>query len=338
MGKQEAALIAAIQRRFPSFSLGLGIGDDAAILESPGRLAITSDMLVEDVDFTATIPIGFVAEKSLSVNLSDLAAMGAVPAAFLLTLGIPRPRLGDMETFLDALAVHAARHRIELIGGDLSAAEKLIIAITAIGRQESHALLRGGARSGDRVYVSRPVGASAAGLELLQRGWQISSDGAVNAPEGMERAVGYAQREFAASVIRRHVSPEPEVSLGIELAALGGITSCIDLSDGLSSDLRHLCTASGKGATVEWERVPAFPDLLTMGRTLGIQSERAVLHGGEDYALLFTSSSRESDLSTRLGRPVYAIGRITEGPDILLERDGKTMPLPDEGYDHWGGT
>ena len=234
-----------------------------------------------------------------------------------------------------SLALHAARHRIELIGGDLSASETLIIAITAIGRQESGALLRSGARTGDRIYVSRPVGAAAAGLELLQLGWQISSDGVVAAPKGLERTVGYAQREFAASVIRRQVSPDPEVSLGIELAALGGITACIDMSDGLSSDLRHICEASAKGAMVEWERIPAFPDLLTVGRTLGIQSDRAVLHGGEDYALLFTSSSRESELSSRLGRPVYAIGRITEGPDILLERDGKTMPLPDEGHDHF---
>lgn len=335
MGKQEEALIASIQRRFPAFSLGVGIGDDAAVFEASGPMAITTDMLIEDVDFTAAIPINFVAEKSLSVNLSDLAAMGASPFAFLLTLGIPRSYLAQMEVFLDALAVHAARNRMELIGGDLSAAEKLIIAVTALGRVESNPLLRTGARVGDRIFVSRPIGASAAGLELLQRGWRIAPDGVVTPPKGLEKAAGYSQQEFAAACIRRHVSPEAETTLGMGLAARGAITACIDISDGLSSDLRHICKASGKGALIEFDRIPAFPDLPMVGGTLGIQSERAILHGGEDYALLFTADARESELSSHLHRPVYAIGRITEGTDVLLERNGKTSPLPDEGFDHF---
>lgn len=336
MGKQEETLIEAFRCRFPNFSLGLGIGDDAALLDVEGTLAITNDMLIDGVDFTSSIPIQFVAQKSLAVNLSDLAAMGATPLAFLLALGFPRDFIPQMTKFADALALYAQQKKVELIGGDLSAAEKLVISMTAIGKlQKRGALLRSGARLGDRVFLSRPVGAAAAGFELLQAGWKVSVDGTVEPPRGLERAIGYAQRELAQSVIRRHVLPEPEVELGVMLASMGTISSCIDVSDGLSSDLRHLSLASRKGAVIEWERVPAFPDLLTVGRTLGINVERAILHGGEDYALMFTGALREAELSAQLGRPVYAIGRMVEGAEILLERDGKTQQLADEGFDHF---
>ena len=336
MGKPEETLIEAFRCRFPNFSLGLGIGDDAALLDAVGTLALTNDMLIDGVDFTSSIPIEFVARKSLSVNLSDLAAMGARPVAFLLAVAFSRDFIPQMTRFADALALYAQRMRIELIGGDLSSAEKLTISITAIGNlEERGALLRSGARVGDRIYLSRPIGASAAGLELLQAGWGVTVDGAVQPPPGLERAVGYAQRELAQAVIRHHVAPEPEIDLGIKLSALGTVSSCIDVSDGLSSDLRHLCIASRKGAIIEWERIPAFPDLLKLGPTLRINVERTVLHGGEDYALLFTSSLREAELSTQLGRPVYAIGRMVEDTEMLLQRNGKTQPLTDEGFDHF---
>jgi thiamine-monophosphate kinase len=146
---------------------------------------------------------------------------------------------------------------------------------------------------------------------------------------------GYTQKEFAAAVIRRHVSPEPETELGMQLSAAGSITSCIDISDGLSSDLHHLCEASGCGALIEWERIPAFPDLFAVGPALRISAERAVLHGGEEFALLFTSTERESELSSRLSRPVYAIGRMTEEKSVLLQRNDEREPLADEGFDHF---
>lgn len=336
MGKQEEALIDSLRTRFPDFALGLGIGDDAALLNLDGTMVITNDMLVEDVDFTAAIPIEFVAQKSLAVNLSDLAAMGASPVAFLLALGVPAASLPLLTRFFDALSVYAQQRKVPLIGGDLSSAEKMVISVTALGTlRHKDALLRSGGQLGDRIYASRPRGGSAAGLELLRAGWSIAVDGSVSAPRGMERAVGYAQREFAAAAIRQHVLPEPEIELGLRLAALGSISSCIDISDGLSSDLYHLCRASRRGARIEWERIPPFPDLPTVGRTLGIDGERAMLHGGEDYALLFTSPMREADLSGRLGRPVYSIGRLIEGDAVLLDRDGATSPLPDEGYDHF---
>ncbi len=179
-------------------------------------------------------------------------------------------------------------------------------------------LLRSGARAGDRLYVSRPIGGSAAGLTLL--GKDVKA---------------YAQREFIESAIRRQVDPEPEVELGMALARIEEVTSCIDISDGLSTDLHHLCEASHCGAEVEKERIPVFPDLLAYGGRLGINVKDAVLHGGEEYALLFTSTLRESDLSTRLGRPVYAIGRMTKKREVILKDDGVPSALEPRGWDHF---
>jgi len=305
----ENEIIARLRRLFPR------IGDDAAVV---GDQVITTDMLVEDVDFTRAIPMELVARKSLVANLSDLAAMGATPSYAVVALGAP-PWL-DIESFMAAMAAAANTYSIEIVGGDLSRAEKLVVSIAAVGRAK-RPLLRSGAKAGDRLYVSRPLGASDAGLQLLQRGWSLEP------PHDLP----YLQREFASAVIRRHTDPEPEVSLGIALAAIDAVTACIDISDGLSTDLHHLCDASAVGAEIERERIPLFPDLVGAGSALGIDVRKAVLHGGEEYALLFTSSLRESDLSTRASRPVYAIGRIAAEKGVRL--DGQ--PLPAGGYDHF---
>src|SRR5262249_15706992 len=143
--------------------------------------------------------------KSLVANLSDLAAMGATPAYAVVALGAP-PYL-DIEAFMTAMAASAKDYKIEIVGGDLSRAEKIIVSIAALGRAK-RPLPRSGARPGDRIYVSRPLGASQAGLELLKRGWSLDPP-----PD-----LPYGQREFAAAVIRRHVDPEPEVALGMALA------------------------------------------------------------------------------------------------------------------------
>jgi thiamine-monophosphate kinase len=313
----EGEIIARMRELFPQRGASVGIGDDAAVV---GEQVITTDMLIEDVDFTRVVPVESIARKSLAVNLSDLAAMGAIPAFAVVALGIPQWLVAGLDPFLRALADCARQYDIDLIGGDLSHAEKLTIVVTANGWLEARPLLRSGARVGDRVYVSRPIGGSAAGLELLTR-WQSTEP---------PRDLPYAQREFALSAIRVHTDPDPEVKLGIALAHLGEVTSCIDISDGLSTDLHHLCEASGVGAELERQRIPLFPDLLGAGGALGIDVRNAVLHGGEEYALLFTSALREADLSSRLGRPVYAIGRIVE-KDVRI--DGE--PLEARGFDHF---
>lgn len=306
----EAQLVARVRELFSS-----RIGDDAAVV---GDQVLTTDMLVEDVDFTRATPLRFVARKSLAVNLSDLAAMGARPAIALVALALPPWALESVDELLTAYAEAAKQYGIEIVGGDLSKAEKLTIAITAIGSIVTRPLLRSGARAGDRLFLSRPIGGAAAGLALLGKD-----------------AKAYAEREFIESAIRRQLDPEPEVALGLALAQIPEVTACIDVSDGLSTDLHHLCDASGRGAEIEKERIPVFPDLLSHGPKLGIEVRGAVLHGGEEYALLFTSSLTESQLSTRLRRPVYAIGRITGGQGVVLKENGVARALERGGFDHF---
>lgn len=341
MGLDEQALIERIERSF-GVAAGaiIGIGDDAAVLRLGGDRAVTTDMLVEGVDFTREIPFAWVGAKALAVNLSDLAAMGAKPESFLLALGIPRDLLPRMGELIDGMAAAARRWRIALVGGDLSASRDLTISITAIGELAAGTapLRRTGAAPGHRIFVSRPLGAATAGLQLLQRGWTIDAEGVAHPPADLPAVVGYTQREFAASVIRRQVSPDPEVELGPDLAARSAATACIDVSDGLSTDLHRLCAASGVGARIELDRVPRFPDLEAVGFSLGVNVEEAVLHGGEELALLFTSTQRESELSGLLGRPVYAIGRIVEGRGVVLESPRGESPLEPRGFDHFRGS
>ena len=292
----EADLLARIRELFPR------TGDDAAVI---GEQVITNDMLVEDVDFTAATPLPLVARKSIAVNLSDLAAMGAKPLYAVVAIASP-----DEERARALIEELAKERRIEIVGGDLSRAAKLFISVTAIG-EAKQPILRSGARRGDRVYVSRPLGAAAAGLHFAQHPLPP------NAP--------YLLREFAESAVRRHLDPEPEIELGMKLAGIA--TACIDISDGLSTDLHHLCDASHCGAEIERQRIPVFPGL----EQSGVDVRNAVLHGGEEFALLFTSALRESELSARVGRPVYAIGRIVDEKGVRL--DG--APLEARGWDHF---
>jgi thiamine-monophosphate kinase len=311
----EAQLVARVRELFSA-----RIGDDAAIVPvEKGEQVFTTDMLVENVDFTRATPLRFVARKSLAVNLSDIAAMGARPELALLSLALPEWAREHVDELLVAYASAAKEHGVEIVGGDFSRAEKLTISVAAVGRIVSRPLFRSGAKRGDRIYLSRPIGGAAAGLKLLEK--SVDS---------------YAEREFVESAIRRQLDPEPELALGVALAAIAEVTSCIDVSDGLSTDLHHLCDASSCGAEVEKERIPVFPDLLAYGPKLGIAVRDAVLHGGEEYALLFTSSLPESQLSSRVGRPVYAIGRITSERGVILKEEGIAQPLEAGGFDHFG--
>lgn len=299
----ERDLIARIRELFPR------AGDDAAVI---GNQVITNDVLVENIDFTRAIPLRLIARKSLTINLSDIAAMGGRPLYAIVAIGSRDE--DDASAIIEEIAVAARENDVEIVGGDLSRSEHLFISITLIG-EAAHPILRSGAKRGDRVYLSRPIGGSAAGLSLLQRG-TIGAD--------------YAEREFIESAKRRHLEPEAEVALGMKLPGI--VTSCIDVSDGFSTDLHHLCDASNVGALIDGDRIPAFADLPRFGPRLGINVRDAVLHGGEEYALLFTSALRESELSARVGRPVYAVGRITEERGVRING----QPLEPRGFDHFG--
>jgi thiamine-monophosphate kinase len=148
------------------------IGDDGAVV---GDQVITTDMLVEDVDFTRAIPLSFIARKSLAVNLSDLAAMGSRPSHAVVALGLPDWARENIDEFLVAMSDAAKEWRIEIVGGDFSRAAKLTISIAAVGDVVTRPLLRSGAKPGDRIYVSRPIGGSAAGLEFLKKGFSVDA-------------------------------------------------------------------------------------------------------------------------------------------------------------------
>lgn len=302
------------------------IGDDAAVV---GDQVLTTDMLIEDVDFTKSIPLRLIARKSLAVNLSDLAAMGAEPTVALVGLALPPWALANVDEILTSLASFAKEYGIEIVGGDFSRADKLTIAITAIGRVVGRPLLRSTAKPGDRIFLSRTIGGSGTGLSLLGRGWTATG----TAPAGF----GFSEREFGFSAIQRHVDPQPEIEVGLKLAAMPEVTSCIDVSDGLSTDLHHLCEASGCGAEIERERLPVMQDLLELAPSLGVNVADVVLNGGEEYALLFTARGRESEMSRKLGRPVYAIGRMTAATGVMLVQDGVPRPLVPAGFDHFSG-
>lgn len=301
------------------------IGDDAAVI---GDTVATTDMLVEEVDFTRDTPPQFIARKSLAVNLSDLAAMGAQPAWALASFALPPWFIPNLDTFLEALAAAAREYRIEIVGGDLSRSSALVISIVACGAIGPRALLRPGAHAGDRIYLSRPIGGAASGLALLGDGWTIDGP--------PPRPAGYAVIEFARSAMRRQLDPEPELALGSALARTPEVTACIDVSDGLSTDLSRLCAASGCGAEIDRDRIPVFPDLVASAPALGIRARDAILHGGEEFALLFTSSMREAELSARVGRPVYMIGKMTAGSGVTLIEDGVPAALERGGWDHFG--
>jgi thiamine-monophosphate kinase len=294
----EADLLARIRALFPR------AGDDAAVV---GDQVITNDVLVENVDFTASTPLRFVARKSLAVNLSDLAAMGARPLHAVVAIGSPDE--AKARELIEELAAAAREYRIEIVGGDLSQSATLFVSVTAVG-EARQPILRSGARRGDRLYVSRPIGGAAAGLIFQQHPVTPAS---------------YTQRELVESAIRRQLDPEPEVDLGLKL--VGVASACIDISDGLSTDLHRLCDASNVGAEIEKQRIPVFPGL----QDAGVNVADCVLHGGEEYALLFTSALRESELSSKVGRPVYSIGRIVETRGVRL--DG--APLEARGWTHF---
>jgi thiamine-monophosphate kinase len=320
-GGGEFGRIAAIRRRAArrSAAVPLGIGDDAALLRpSPGReLAVSTDLLVEGVHFRLdwTTP-ALLGHKALAVSLSDMAAMGAAPVAAFLSIAVPA-RLG--ETFLDglyegALAI-ADRLGAVVAGGDFSSTPgPLTIDAVLVGEVESgRALRRSAVRPGDELYVSGTLGSSARGLVLLRAG--ARPDGAT----GPDRAALLA-----------HLAPEPRVALGRALVERGLSAAAVDLSDGLSSDVRHLCEESGVGVTVEAAALPASGSL------------EEALHGGEQYELLFACAPEAREavaaLAAELGLPLTRIGRFG-GPagDVLLESEGSLDPLAPRGWDHFSG-
>jgi thiamine-monophosphate kinase len=303
---------------------GLGLSDDVALVEGPpgAQYVLKTDAIVEGVHFLADDPPGQVAQKLLRVNLSDLAAKGAEPLGYLLMTALPAAR-GEawLEGFAAGLAADQARYGIGLLGGDTVATPgPVTLAVTAIGRIAAGcAVLRAGARAGQRVYVSGTLGDAALG---------------VRAAKGEELGITAAARDF---LIDRYRLPQPRLALGRRL--VGVAAAMMDISDGLVADLGHICAVSGVAAVIEAGRLPLSPALdAALARDPGRLA--AVLGGGDDYELLFTAPPEADATLMRLahetGVPVTMIGRIEAGQGVrVLDRDGAAITVAVAGYEHF---
>lgn len=303
----------------------LGIGDDAALVAPPAgqELAIAVDTMVEGVHFPQGIDPADIGWKSLAVNLSDLAAMGASPAWALLALTLPRQPVEQVQRFIDGFAegfaLLAQPHRLALIGGDTTRGA-LTISVAVHGFvPPGQALTRAGARAGDVVLVTGTLGDAAAGLRLLQAGARVA--------EGDGRV---------AYLIERLHRPTPRLQAG--LALRGRATACIDVSDGLLADLGHICEASALGAEIDASMLPRSSMLL--GAFDEVVTRDFALSGGDDYELCFTVppahvAEVQGDLA-RLGCGATRIGRMVEGAGVRVrDEHGQWLETIHRGWDHF---
>ncbi|MCX7355631.1 MAG: thiamine-phosphate kinase [Alphaproteobacteria bacterium] len=303
----------------------LGLSDDAAALRvGAGRdLIVTADALVEGVHFLPSDPPGLIARKMLRVNLSDLAAKGATPTVYLMTLALgPAVDESWIASFASGLAQDQDEFGVALAGGDTTATPgPTTLSVTAMGEvAQGQALRRNGARAGDGVWVSGNIGDGALGLAAA-RGESLGVDA-----------------DAAASLADRYRLPRPRVTLGPRL--VGVAHAAMDVSDGLVGDLRHICDASGLGAEIEAARVP----LSAAARTVLARAPerlREILTGGDDYEILFTApASRDGALavlSTETGIALTRIGTIAAGSGVTVcDAAGGSMDMGQGGYRHFG--
>ena len=297
----------------------LGVGDDCALLApTPGmQLAVSSDMLLEGRHFSPQDSPAGIGHKSLAVNLSDLAAMGATPRWATLSIALPGVDEAWLQAFARGFFRMADAHGLELVGGDTTRGA-LSIAITVIGEvPPGLALQRNGAQVDDEVWVSGQLGSAA--LALAYRQGRL-----------------FMEQIDAAKVLPALYLPQPRVSLGL---ALRGIAhSAIDVSDGLLADLGHILQASKVGATLELARVPVAE--VTRNYLDNPVARECVLAGGDDYELCFTAPSDRHDAVMAAGRqagvPVTCIGRITAQAGLqVLDAQGEPMTIDKTGYDHF---
>lgn len=306
-----------------TYSLGR-VGDDCAVLPKDGEcdLLMTADMLVEDVDFRLdwTSP-KLLGRKALAVSLSDIAAMGGTPKWAMLSLGVPEHLW--TQTFLDEFyeGWHelASAFDVELAGGDVSRTPHGLVIDSVVGGEvpRGKAVLRSGAKPGDGIFVSGQLGGAAAGLRMLESGSKYPSE----------------DRSDRSELLLRQLSPTPCVQLGSQLQRRGLATSMIDLSDGLSSDLAHLCKASGTGAVIYADQLPVSDELIDYAGSPDAILEFS-LHGGEDFELLFTAEKKKISEANLV--EISLIGEITGNPEnIELIRDGRSEILAPRGYRHF---
>src|SRR5690349_422575 len=332
--KDEFEFIRALRDRAAATSSVTGIGDDAAVFQtSPGKeTVVTTDLLIEDIDFRrTTITPYLLGHKALAVSLSDIAAMGARPRWSLISLGVPGDvwETGFTDRFYSGLFELANRYDVQLIGGDTSRTEeKIVIDSIVLGEcSAGRAVKRSGAKSGDQIFVTGSLGAAAAGLRLVERGAHLA-----------EKSLEDDDSHKLDHVLLRHLRPEPRVGWGIVLGEEKLATAMIDISDGLSSDLNHVCSASGVGALIESGLLPIDHLVVELCGRRALDPLQLALHGGEDFELMFTV--RPDDVS-RLprkvdGTQITRIGQITnENEGVRISEGARVWELNPGGWKHF---
>ncbi|MGH9803648.1 MAG: thiamine-phosphate kinase [Candidatus Acidiferrales bacterium] len=320
---READWIEFLRRRFPAGAgVRVGIGDDAAVLRGPGGsdLVITTDLLIEGQHFLRRLhPPRAVGWKALARSLSDCAAMGARPRWALVALAFPASTPAKwVKEFFEGVGLLARLSGVAVAGGDLSVAKQIVADVQVIGTvPPGRALLRSGARPGDLIFVSGTLGAAGLWLAILRRRLIALEDVAI--------------RAYRASCL-----PEPRLALGRKIVSRARPTAMIDISDGLSTDLNHICEASRVGARLYQDRIPAVDIPAPLARRLRTTGLQLALNAGEDYELLFTLPKARAQRLPRMlaGIKLTPIGEITRDRRVVLvDGKGRARPLPPRGWD-----
>ncbi|HIE41197.1 MAG TPA: thiamine-phosphate kinase [Candidatus Aenigmarchaeota archaeon] len=328
MAFSERSFIKQIEALTPTSMDGLikGIGDDCAVLAKNRDQAtlLTTDTLIESVHFDpAWHPPYLLGRKAAAVNISDIAAMGGQPRFPLLSVGVSAAtEEGWLDQVMTGFQSMLEEHNMILIGGDTVSSPDLMFSVTVIGEMETEKVLyRSGARPGDLVWVSGPLGEAAAGLEIC-RSHEKECD-------------------RWPSLVKAHLDPRPEVELGQILSKSGMVNSMMDLSDGIATDLAHICTASSTGADIQAADIPFSENLLQTAAIFHLNPLDLALRGGEDYQLLFTSTPEHATSLPRLvrdqtGGEIFRVGRITSGKGVTLLDNDRRKDISFQGYEHGG--
>jgi thiamine-monophosphate kinase len=322
----EFGLINRIKKWTPASGPALmqGIGDDVAVIEMDNKAwLLTTDILIEDIHFERSwIDPYHLGKKSLIVNLSDIAAMGGSPRYFLISLGLPKNLpLSFISSFYRGLKEVGNQFQVDLIGGDTSLSQKIVINICLLGEGKKHALLfRSGAKIGNDLFISGTLGDAALGLKILQR------KGRSGKPK---------------KLIKKHLAPTPRIQLGQVIAEHRLATAMIDVSDGLLIDTNHLLEESHVGARIWENRIPLSRLYRKNIHLYSKNLYQIALCGGEDYELLFTASPEMREkiftLALSLKIPITRIGEIIPRKErfCIVRKDGKEYVPASMGFDHF---
>lgn len=313
----EFGFIDFIRSNFPDPEGTTGIGDDCAVMPSgEGELLFSTDLLMEGVHFlrneSSPEDVGW---KAAAVNLSDIAAMGGTPVATFLSIALPKDAQGEWaERFIEGYTDISRQFDVPLLGGDTtSSLRDIAVNVGVLGRCPSgRRLMRNGAKVGETIYVTGPLGDSAGGLQAILK--------------GIERT------EVVTRLIERHKRPVPRIEAGRILMESGKAGAMMDISDGIGSDLRHIMKASGVGAVIDLERLPLSPELVSVCKEQGWDIYEMATSGGEDFELLFTAAA---GLENELDIAVYPIGKIVPGNELSWRFSNEPMDRNFDGYKHF---